>query len=613
MKNTLNKLSQEVINQIAAGEVIERPASVVKELVDNSIDAEATKIVVKVKNGGIDMVEVSDNGYGIPRENLSSVFDAHTTSKIKNIEDLNSLISMGFRGEALSTITSVSKVILDSKFVEEEKGGRVSFDDNGKSEVSTVAKESGTTIKVENIFYNIPARKKYLKSAPTEFRKIYEILKKYYLIYPNINFVLEKDEKVVDDIHEVLESKAGEIKKERLEQVLGKDTVESMLEIFSSGAGIKISGYIGHPSSHSSKNKQQYIFLNKRPITDRGIVRAIMEGYARYLPFGEKIDFVVNIEIKPDLVDVNVHPRKEEVRFENPFRVYMAIEEAVKHSLQKNLSYTSSSDTGTQEQSQASSTNFSALRDRFNHGTEEHIGNESNEYYKPRDIYLGSKSSSVKDTLLFSSEILKESNDPFMPGEKGTIGEIVSLSQIFNKYIVVEFNDNICWIVDQHAAAERINYEKLMKRESSKMNLQNLLVPTSIGLSREEILFLEENKQFFDDIGFIFDITDKGISIKTVPAEYSESDYKQIFLDIFELDDNLINLTKSFKERRNDVLATISCHSSIRTGQKLNREEMMELVKELTKCENPYSCPHGRPVVWKLTLNEIDSHFERTY
>lgn len=615
MKTILNKLSQEVINQIAAGEVIERPASVVKELVDNSIDAEATKIVVKVKNGGIDLIEVSDNGFGIPKENLSSVFDAHTTSKISSIDDLNTLMSMGFRGEALSTITSVSQVRLDSKFVDEDIANTVSFNEKGVSEVSPVAKEVGTTVRVENIFYNIPARKKYLKSASTEFRKIYEMLKKYYLIYPNIHFVLEKDGKVVDDIHAVKGSKSGEIKRERLKDVLGDEIVQNMFEVFSDGSGMKISGYISHPSTHGSKNKQQYVFLNNRPIVDKGIVRAIMEGYSRYLPSGEKVDFVINIHIKPELVDVNVHPRKEEVRFENPYRMYLAVEEAVKYSLQKNLSYTPSSNSiqTEAEVKNTSSTDFSSLRDRFNQKHQSIDKGGSNDSYKPKDLYINSRSGSVRDTLLFSSELLKDQKQEVVNEEVINIDDVVNVAQIFTKYIVVEFSNAICWIVDQHAAAERINYEKLMRRESTESNLQNLLVPSTIKLSKEEKLFLEENKKFFDNLGFIYDVEEKNIVLKTVPAEYAESDFKQIFFDIFELDDNLERLSKSFKERKNDILATISCHTSVRTGQKLNREEMLQLLKDLIYCENPYSCPHGRPVVWKLSLSEIDSHFERTY
>jgi len=604
-KPKLNKLSTEVINQIAAGEVIERPASIVKELVDNSIDAQSTKIEIKVKNGGIDLIEVLDNGTGIPKENISSVFDSHTTSKIQNIEDLNTLLSLGFRGEALSTITSVSRVKLLSKFESEDLGNEINYNEKGKSLVKSAAKEQGTTVKVENIFYNIPARLKYLKSAQTEYRKIYELLLNYFLIFPNIQFILYKDGKVVVDIPIVRNSKAGEISKERVIKFLGD---QDFLKLFYDGAGIKVNGYIAHPSTHKSKNSKSYIFLNNRPITDRGVIRAVYEGYSRYLPHGERVDFIINIIINPELVDVNVHPRKEEVRFENPFRVYSAIEEAVKHTLNKELSF---EDTSSSE-SKSSVNSFSSLRDSFNK-SKTGLSSTPKEY-EQNNLYLKNKSSSVKDTLLFSKELLKSSSlqdyEPFEPSNQ--YEDIVNLFQLFNKYIVIEFTNGNLWIIDQHAAAERINFEKLMNN-SKNIDIQNFLVPVELPMKKEEILFLEENKKFFSDLGILFDIEKEKILLKTVPVEFANSDFKQIFNEIFELEENLSLLKKNFKKLRDDVLATISCHSSIRSGQKLSRESMLDLYERLSKCENPYSCPHGRPAVWKLTLSEIDRNFERTY
>lgn len=597
-KPKLNKLSPEIINQIAAGEVIERPASIVKELVDNSIDAQSTKIEIKVKNGGIDLIEVSDNGIGIPKENISSAFDSHTTSKIEKIEDLNTLLSLGFRGEALSTITSVSRVKLVSKFQSEDLGNEINYNENGKSLVKSAAKEQGTTVKVENIFYNIPARFKYLKTAQTEYRKIYELLLNYFLIFPNIHFILYKDGKIVVDTSLVPNSKAGEISEERVTKFLGS---HNFLKLFSDGAGIKINGYIAHPSTHKSKSSNSYIFLNNRPITDRGIMRAIYEGYSRYLPYGEKIDFIVNININPELVDVNVHPRKEEVRFENPFRIYSAIEEAVKHTLNKELSFenTNSSESKLNENS------FSSFRDRFNKPKKE---------YGQNNLYLKNKSSSVKDTLLFSKELLKSSSSPEYDSfqQNNDHNDIVNIFQLFNKYIVVEFVNENLWIIDQHAAAERINFEKL-SNNSKDLDIQNFLVPVELSMKKEEILFLEENKKFFSDLGIQFDIKKEKILLKTVPVEFANSDFQKIFYEIFDLEENISLLKKNFKKLRDDVLATISCHTSVRSGQKLTRESMLDLYERLSKCENPYSCPHGRPAIWRLTLDEIDHNFERTY
>jgi len=606
----LNKLTEEVVRQIAAGEVIERPASVVKELIDNSIDAGASKIFLKVKNGGIDLIEVSDNGIGIPKENLTTVFEPHTTSKLKSIEDLNHLLSMGFRGEALSTITSVSLVTTESRFAEEETGNRIKFFENGKFEIASLAKENGTSVKVEKLFYNIPARRKYLKTASTEYRKIFELFIKYILIYPNISFVLEKDGKIVFNLKAVENTKPGNIVKERALQVLGKDFDEVLLPIFYEGNGISLSGYISHPAQHKNKAKTQFIYLNNRAIFDRGIVRAIMEGYSRYVPFNQKIDFVLNITLNPELVDINVHPRKEEVRFENPFRVYSAIEEAVKHTLEKNLSYRNESSSSSLDSSV--STDFKSLREKYNQGN--HSKSPSIEYVKSDGLFTN-KSTAVRDSIIFSKELFSDipskeiSSDDFTP----VIEDIKSINQIFNKYLIVEYSNDILWIVDQHAAAERINFEKLQNRELNKQNLQNLLIPEEISFTSSQLLLLEEHQDFFSELGFIYSIENDSIGLKTVPAEYSEADYKQIFLDIFELEDDVTNFTKNFLKRKEDILATISCHGSVRSGQRLMKEEMIDVIKSLKKCKNPYSCPHGRPIVWELKLSEIDSHFERTY
>ncbi len=597
-KPKLNKLTEQVINQIAAGEVIERPSSVVKELIDNAVDAQASKIEIKIKNGGLDLIEVSDNGIGIPSENMSLIFDSHTTSKIKDIEDLNTLLSMGFRGEALSTITSVSEVILTSKYEQEEFGSEIKFDEKGKSEVKKTAKERGSTVRVENIFYNVPARRKYLKTAQTEYRKIYELLCNYFLIYPNIRFTLEKDGKVSKNLPSVINANSGEITKERVEEVVGES--ENFLKLFYEGSGIKVSGYIAHPSTHSSRSSKLYIFVNNRPVVDRGIVRAVYEGYSRYLPYGEKIDFVVNIKINPEIVDVNVHPRKEEVRFENPYRVYSAIESAVKHTLEKEFSFSDVS-------SDSSKRDFASMRKSFRSSD-----SEPKQYQSP-NIYMGKRSNSVKDSLLFSKELLEQKPQPDQDLLLGSEENgIVNMFQVFNKYIVIEFNNEELWIVDQHAAAERINFEKLL-RGKDKIDIQSYLVPVTVKLKEEEAMFLKEFKEFFSNIGIEYDLEEKGVKLKSVPVEFANSDFSEVFKEIFSLEDDTETLTKNFKRLKENVLATISCHSSIRSGQKLSKEEMYNIYSDLLHCRNPYSCPHGRPAVWKLTLKEIDSNFERTY
>lgn len=597
----LNKLPTELVNQIAAGEVVERPASIVKELVDNSIDAGASKIGIRIVNGGMDLVEISDNGIGIPQENLFSIFEAHTTSKISSLEDLNNLLTMGFRGEALSTIVSVSKVKLVSKYKDSDTGNEISFKDFSNHQIKKAAREEGTVITVEKIFENVPARRKFLKSAQTEYRKILDILFPYFLIYPNISFVVNKDGKEVYNLPAISDSKAGTISKERLSNLLKDSFLERMFKVFYNGNGIRISGFSAHPSDHQKKSGNQYIFVNKRPIWDNGIARAVYQGYDRYIPHGEKVPFFLNIDINPDLVDVNVHPRKEEVRFLNPFRVYSAVEEAIKKSISSVTSYKAE-----------------APRDVFQPVTQ-------NKEYKSRDISFNPpNSSSVRDSMLFTKELLTQEGgytqkmfdtqkeEPSSVQEEFSSSEPRNIYQIFNKYILLEFEDNTLWIVDQHAAAERITFEKIT-RGKDKTDIQKMLVPIQVEMSDSELELVKEIKDIFDEIGFEISIEKNRLNISAVPLEFVKSDYKVMFDEIFALSDNAEDIKKEVERLKQDILATIACHGSVRSGQYLHKEEMLDLYRKLKECENAYSCPHGRPAVWKLTLSEIDKNFERTY
>ena len=607
----LNILSEDVINKIAAGEVIERPASVVKELVDNAIDAEATEITIKVKNGGIDLIEVSDNGKGIPGKNLPDVFKAHTTSKISSIEDLNNILSLGFRGEALSTILAVADVKMVSKYGK-DIANEIVFTSPKDYKVKKAAKEAGTTVIVENIFGSIPARQKFLKIPQTEYKKILDILLPYFAVNPQISFVLIKDGKEVFNLPLIKEKKKGEVTKDRLKEIWKEDMVNEMLQLFYEGGGLKISGLIGHPNSHVSRTNDQYIFVNNRNIWDNGIARAIYEGFDRYIPHGEKIPFAVNVEIRPDLVDINVHPQKHEVRFLNPFRVYSAITDAVSASLIKNIHYKKEEwnindekdlqDTGDNRFERKPQTNGQSLGLEYD-------SPKSREIRFNRDTNF-----SVRDSLNFSKEILQgkiEESSETVPFDEDR-GDIRNIFQIFNKYIVIEFENNILWIVDQHAMAERITFEKLLKSKKD-LKIQKLLVPEVVQLGASEIELIKEQKNFFEDLGFEMDIKKNSIEISALPVELVKSNFEAIFNELWENSENLDLTERNFNRRKEDILATLACHSSVRSGQKLNVEEMKGMYNELIKCENPYSCPHGRPAVWKLRIEDIDSNFERTY
>lgn len=592
----INKLPQEIINQIAAGEVVERPASVVKELVDNSIDAGATKIRIKIEEGGIKLIEIADNGIGIEKDNLGLIFEPHTTSKLSSIEDLNNILTMGFRGEALSTILSVSNVTISSKYQTEQFANKLEFE-NPDSQYTKSAREQGTTITIKNLFYNIPARRKFLKTPQTEYRKILETLIPYFITYPNIHFILQNGKKEVYNLPQTSNEQIMNIG--RIKEIIKGGFVDKMIPIKAGGAGIVVSGYIGHPTDNQSRTKHQYIFVNNRSIWDNSIAKAVHQGFSRYIPHGTKVPFIINIEIQPDQIDVNVHPRKEEIKFINPFRVFSIVEGAVSEALKASFSL--------KEGKEISMSPTTSIPKDY----------KLKQSYSPKELRFNNKPSaqSVQQSLDFSKTIIQDTpNFEYQKKEQGTVSnDIRTVHQIFNKYIIVE-KENDLWIIDQHAAAERITFEKLLiayKTEGG--DIQNLLVPTEIEVSEDEKVLIKENIEFFSKVGFDIEIVEDRVRIKSVPIELVKADFEKLFKEVYELIEQQSEASHSLDTIKSDVLATVACHQSIRTGQKLQYEEMLSLFNQLTKCDNPYSCPHGRPVIWKQTLSELDSNFDRTY
>jgi len=571
----IKKLSQEVVNQIAAGEVIERPASVVKELLDNAIDAKAEKIDIKIKNGGIRYIEISDNGIGIDKGDLAKVFEAHTTSKIQNLEDLNEILSMGFRGEALSTIVSVASVSMISK----KKDGDFAYKVTGKgvdiSKPTKSPRDTGTTVIVENLFKDIPARFKYLRAESTEYRKILEILTPYFLAYPEIHFTFSHNGKQIFNL-----PKAKELSV-RIANVLKGDFTKNMLSVFFDGEGMKITGYVARPEHNFNKTVHQYIFINKRPIYDRGIVRAVSEGFSRFIPEGKKVPFVMNFEIKSSLVDINVHPKKEEVRFMNPFRVYSAVEEAIKQALK--------------EYSTQETTTFRDKPTEIN--------------YKKQSSYNVSSGLKFSEQLLKNKVVSEPDENLFTRQEKAQEIQIdYQYFQIFKKFIIVQLEKEI-WVVDQHAASERVSFEKIQKQfKENSVQVQNLLIPLEITLSDVETLFVEENKEILEEFGFKFDIKGNVVNISEVPVMLVNSDFESFFKDLISESDT----KKDTQKVQDDIISVIACHASVRANQSLSIQEIKEIISQLKKCNNPTTCPHGRPIIWKITESELDKKFNRT-
>lgn len=614
------KLPQEIVNQIAAGEVIERPSSVVKELLDNAIDSGADKIRIRIRSGGKKLIEVSDNGSGIDGDMLEAALEPHSTSKITSLEDLNSLMSLGFRGEALSTIASVAKVTLTSKPLDANIAKQIVSDYGSRSAIAEVARDKGTTVLVEGLFEKIPARVKFLKSDETEYRKIIDTLLPYFMLHPEIHFLVEKDGRTVYKLSKIDESSAGQLVEARIKEVNRGDFVNNMIQVFFDGAGARVTGLVAHPRHHKQRASTAQIFVNNRPIYDKGLYKSVLSGYGRFIPHGEKVPFIIHILIEPHLVDVNVHPRKEEVRFLNPYRVFTAVEGAVSSALESEVKnyYESQSDTISSKMDsdevaynrlRVSGVHRKSKEDRSK--LEAEFLKDSNQTNFPSP----SRANLIQNSLEFSKSIIQDL--PFADrqmGRKdsGNGSEFRSVHQIFNKYIIVEMDDEI-WLVDQHAAAERISFERLLKNIESGGDAQQLLVPTHISLEDTETSFMKENTEFFEKVGFGIKIVEGGVLITSVPSIFIGSSIENVFKAVFELTEESLDLKNNHKKAREDILATIACHTSIRTKQKLEKAECESIIKQLMGCKNSYSCPHGRPIVWRLSINEIDKNFDRSY
>lgn len=615
-KTKIHKLPQDLVNKIAAGEVVERPASVVKELLDNSIDANSTRIEIHIEKGGRSLIKVIDNGYGMSAEDLVNAFEPHSTSKISSIEDLNDLLTLGFRGEALSTIIAVSELTAISMTGASSKAHKIEYHDGRPSDVIASAGVVGTTIEVRDIFKSIPAREKYLRSDESEYRAILSILIPYFLYRSDIHFIFYKDGREIYNLPAI--SDAQELTKERIIQVVRSDFTKELLPIHFDGNGIKIEGFITSPTNHVKKNAFSVVYVNGRSIRDSGITRSVLEGYSTFIPKGEKIPYIISLELTSGMVDLNVHPRKEEVKFMNPFRIYTAVEQAVGEALRegfgssKMINNTDTADDIAYERLRGGSHSSTLTKDRIQtYGSPVNKDRVEQSILFSESILNSAKSYEVTD---HQSRFKEERSDVYNTEELlSRSDEIVNVFQIFKKYLVYEFEDKIK-IIDQHAAAERISFERLKKHYNGEdLDIQSLLMPFEITLDDEMQSFLREYENLLQRLGFTYTIDGYLLKLEGAPAILMEADFQKMFNELIDLDFEGAETESGNTKAREEILATVACHSSIRSNQNLRREEIISIYHQLLECENPYSCPHGRPIVWEMSLSQIDSNFDRTY
>lgn len=593
----IHKLSQNLINLIAAGEVVERPASALKELLENSIDAKSDLIIVKLEEFGLKSISVKDNGVGMDRSDALMAFEQHATSKLNSEEELNQISTMGFRGEALASISSVAEEIEILTKQKNSEAVHLSIRQTIHSDLPAIQSDNGTIINVKSIFENIPARKKFLKTPQTELRYLVDTFINIALPYLNIHFELYHNNKLIHKL-----TKTDNLKN-RVYEIWGKTAKGLFEESFFDSSDIKIKGIFGNSDSGRKSSPIQYTYINNRYVINKTISSAINEGYNGFINRELKPTYFIFLEINPDLVDINVHPRKLEVRFSKPDEVFRSTLALTRKTLEKN----------TRSIIQNSLTEVPQTPSIMN------IKNHSNHFqksaYSPSsNIRIDISKPKIEEALNFNSEFAKSRFDQ----TESFVNQSYKPYQVFNTYIVIEKDDRLIFI-DQHAAAEKITFEKLINN-LGKLPQKPLLFPEIIELNDNHKRLVLEKREDLQKIGFsIEDMGPGAIQITDVPEMLSKFDIHEYISKIIDPDDDIENNFNQF-ETYNGVhltkdiyllLATTACHSSIRAGQKLSEIEMNNITSQLTTLTNPYNCPHGRPVLWELSKYEIEKNFRR--
>lgn len=591
MAGKIKVLDERVISQIAAGEVIEKPASVVKELIENSIDAQATQITIEVEDGGKKSIRVVDDGFGIDSEDSKRVFLRYSTSKISTLRDLESITSLGFRGEALASIATVSKVTLVTKSKDDvrDTGTKIYVEGGKVREISDTAASKGTSVLVEDLFYNIPVRRRYMKNARAELARITDIVTRQALNYPEIFFTL------IHNKEEIIKTPKAKNPLDNIVYIYGKEIARDMLSLKYSDLDFEIEGFTSKPALSRNSTSHISIFVNKRYITSKVLNSALKEGYHNLIMKNRYPIAVIWLKIHPRQIDVNVHPSKLEIRFVDEKRVFNALTSAVENALScKSLipdiggvdlkttevkAYDISSGKALDvltETLPAMETGRQVIIDFFDSGKE------------------------VQPTTEVSTE-----------GKKTYIPKMTLVGQILETYIVAQTGENIL-IIDQHAAHERILFERLIRlSEQDKKDRQGLLSPLNIELDPKQKNFVLANSDIMDSLGFRLEyFGGNTFQIRALPVVFGSKEDTKVIHDII---DELLSIGKT--KHKNELLekaaAIVACHSAIRAGDELSIVQMKNLVERLYETENAYSCPHGRPSILSMSKDELEKRFKR--
>ena len=681
-------LDELTINKIAAGEVIERPASVVKELVENSIDAGATNVTVEIQNGGISKIRIIDNGSGMNKDDLEFAFERHATSKIRKADDLENVKSMGFRGEALASIAAIAHVELTTKTEDDEIGHKIVVEGGKVLKMEDSASQKGTTITVSNLFFNTPVRYKFLKRDFTEAGYIEDAVTRIALANPNIAI------KLINGNKTIIQTNGNGDLKTVIYNIYGKEIAEGLLEVNYEYEGIKVTGAIGKPEIARSNRSYQMFFVNKRYIKDKTLSAGVEQAFKGLIPIGKYGVVILNIEIEPNKIDVNVHPTKLEIRFQEEQKVFKAIYHSVKETLlkgdlvkepekeekieqqtinaktdtaeiegskqekaepvleqkeevkkpsfmglfkkkekdadefienystntleeifaQKNVGQTQEIKIPTEEQKEKMDNIIEKQKELENPIAEEPTSKNFDEMYVKTFGKLPETQIAEQNSNKIDNKTLKQVENISVFEEKESYNNIPNykfIGALFSTYIVIEIKDEV-YIIDQHAAHERVMYEKVKKNFYSNMekDSQIMLLPDIIELSHKEKSIVKENTELFKKAGFIIEeFGDNTIRLIGVPSLCMDLDTKELFLEILDEIDTVAITAKQEKEDK--FISTIACKAAVKANMKLTKEEVDTLMRQLLVLPNPFTCPHGRPTAIKMTRYDIERKFNR--
>lgn len=612
-------LSPQLANQIAAGEVVERPASVVKELLENAIDAGATRIQVDVEQGGVKLIRIRDDGGGIPSDELPLALSRHATSKIKALEDLEAVASLGFRGEALASISSVSRLTLTSRTLEQDSAWQVQVEGRDmEPRVSPTAHPVGTTVEMRDLFFNTPARRKFLKTEQTEYRHLEEVVKRLALSRFDLQFQLSNNNRV---IHQLKPATTEALQERRIASLLGSSFIDESLslDLSAEASGLRLWGWIGLPTYSRSQADQQYFFVNGRIIRDKLVTHAVRQAYADVLYNGRHPCYVLYLELDPALVDVNVHPTKHEVRFREGRLVHDFLFRSLHRVIADHRPQTApaldsiSSLVGQQQPQQQ----FFDQR-RMVLPQSQALSENGSPAYTAQFLSPGVSSSQVKEQIRQYSEL--HPRDAAQSSALSVMTDIpaedlppmgFALAQLHGIYILAQNAQGLA-LIDMHAAHERIVYERMKTAwQDEGIRRQPLLVPLSIHLSETETEIAEEQAEMFQKLGFVLErLGPETLLVREVPVALAKADVSSLVTDVLA-DMKMYGSSRRIEESINELLATMACHGSVRANRQLAIPEMNALLRDMEATERSGQCNHGRPTWVQLSIAELDKLFLR--